>query len=66
MPHAFTEQEEIEDGAVRNLLRDIAVMMMKRRESLVMLSVQGPEVHTAQAATNISTMRETEGRIIVM
>jgi len=67
MSYAFPEQVEIEDGAVRNLLRGAATMtMIKRTESLVLLSVQGPEVHTAHVPTDITTIRETEERIIVM
>ncbi|KAG1730386.1 uncharacterized protein EDB91DRAFT_1085446 [Suillus paluster] len=31
-----------------------------------MLGVQGPEVHTAHAVTSIMTIRETEGRTVVM
>jgi hypothetical protein len=65
MSYAFAEQVETEDAAVRNLLRGAAAMMM-RTESLVMLSVQGPEVHTAHVATNITTIQETKGRIPVV
>ncbi|OJA12358.1 hypothetical protein AZE42_04330 [Rhizopogon vesiculosus] len=66
MLYAFAEQGEIGDGVVRNLLRGPADMTMKSTESLVMLSVQSPEVHTAHAATNTMMKRETEKRIIDM
>jgi hypothetical protein len=66
MSYAFVEQGEIGDGVVRNLLGGPADMTMKSTECLVMLGVQGPQVHTAHAATNITMRRETEKRIIDM
>ncbi|KAG0696768.1 hypothetical protein DFH29DRAFT_1004291 [Suillus ampliporus] len=37
---------------------------MKRTEGLAMLDVRGPAVHTAHAVTSITTIRETEERIV--
>ena len=66
MSHAFAKQREIEDGVVRNLPRDGVAMTMMRTEGLVILGVQGPEVHTVRATTNILTMRKKEERTITM